>query len=225
MSEAIEKKEQLPYLLMDKLDDDLIKQELEGKLPTVLTYHFKDKGQEIWGLSKAGVDECKNSLAKRGEVIREIECSYTEDKDEFRFTSKAARFAISKEGQEIMLDTAIGFKCQSKYFAQNIKNKFAFEQGGIKSLRNACRRLIPMEIQQAIIEYARKEGKVKEVKENNIVDPIVECKKLYEQLNEKDQKDFKAIHKKDFWEMDKEELRNCYRVMNKQIKGYFEEKD
>ena len=63
----------LPFKLMDELDDELIVKELQGQLPEVLTYHFKDKGQEVWGLSKAGVDEATSELAKQGEVIRELE--------------------------------------------------------------------------------------------------------------------------------------------------------
>ena len=77
LPKQIEKDESLPFRIMDSLDDELIIQELEGRLPEILTYHFKDKGQEIWGLSKAGVDEAKGELGKQGECIRELEVTFT----------------------------------------------------------------------------------------------------------------------------------------------------
>ncbi len=154
----------LPFVLMDKLDDDLIIQELEGRLPDILTYHFQDKGQEIWGISKAGVDEAKGELAKQGEVIREMEVTYVDKDIEAMFNVKAGRYAISKDGREVLLDTAFGFKRQPKKTPKGYENPFWYEQGAIKACRNASMRLIPKSIQQAVIEYAKKNKKVKEVK-------------------------------------------------------------
>lgn len=156
----------LPFVLMDRLDDDLIIQELEGRLPQILTYHFSDKGQEIWGLSKMGVDEATNELAKKGEVIRELEMTFTDAKDEGLFQVRAGRYAINKEGREILLDTKFGFKRQSKKTSTGKDNAFWYEQGAIKAARNASMRLIPASIKEAVIQYAKEKGKVKEVKEN-----------------------------------------------------------
>ena len=155
-----------PFQIMDRLDDELIIQELEGRLPDVLTYHFEDKGKEIWGLSKAGVDECKTELAKKGEVIRELEVDWDDKEREAFFRVKVARYVIDKEGKEILLDTAMGFKRQPKHYATNDKfDPFWYEKGGIKACRNACMRLIPKTIQEAVIEYAKKGGKVKTIKD------------------------------------------------------------
>lgn len=163
--------ESLPFLLFDKLDDELILKELEGKLPDVLTYHFVDKGQEIWGLSKAGVDEATSELARsRGEVIRELEVHCEDKENEAMFTVKAGRFAVKADGTEVLLDTKFGFKRQAKRYPSGAENPFWFEQGSIKACRNACFRLLPKSVTQGIIEYARKQGKVQEVRPEPIAD-------------------------------------------------------
>ena len=154
----------LPFRLMDALDDQLIISELEGRMPEVLTYHFTDKGQEVWGLSKAGVDEATGELAKQGEVIRELELNFTDGEAEAFFTVRAGRFVISKEGKEILLDTKFGAKRQPKKTSKGNDNSFWYEQGCIKACRNASMRLIPKTIVQAVIDHAKSKGKVKEVK-------------------------------------------------------------
>ena len=153
-----------PFQIMDRLDDKQIVAELEGRLPEILTYHFKDKGQEVWGLSKRGVDEAKSELARKGEVIREMDFNWTNEKDEAYFVVKAGRYLINNEGQEVLLDTAYGTKRQPKNWKKDKPNPFWFEQGGMKASRNACSRLIPNKIKEAVIAYAKKEGKVQDVK-------------------------------------------------------------
>jgi hypothetical protein len=163
--QALQKRDDsLPFKLMDALDDQLIIAELEGRMPEVLTYHFSDKGQEVWGLSKAGVDEATGELAKQGEVIRELELTFVDGKEEAYFTVKAGRYVISKGGQEVLLDTKFGTKRQPKKTPRGNDNSFWYEQGSIKACRNASMRLIPKTIVQAVIENAKKVGKVKEVK-------------------------------------------------------------
>jgi len=175
--EALVKRDDFtPFLLFDRLDDELIIRELEGQLPDVLTYHFKDEtGKEVWGISKAGVDEAKAELGKRGgEVIREMEVTHSDKEDEAYFTVKAGRYVVSKEGKEVLLDTAFGFKRQPKKTPKGKLNPFWFEQGAIKAARNASSRLIPKSIIQGIIELGKASGKVKEARpqeENGAVAP------------------------------------------------------
>ena len=163
--EALVKRDDFtPFLLFDRLDDELIIKELEGQLPDVLTYHFKDEtGKEVWGISKAGVDEAKAELGKRGgEVIREMEVMHRDTDEEAYFTVKAGRYVVSKEGKEVLLDTAFGFKRQPKKTPKGRPNPFWFEQGAIKAARNASSRLIPKSVIQGIIELGKASGKVKE---------------------------------------------------------------
>ena len=157
--------ESLPFKLMDALDDQLIIAELEGRMPEILTYHFNDGSKEVWGLSKAGVDEATGELARQGEVIREMELLFEDGVDESFFQVKAGRYAISKDGKEVLLDTKFGVKRQAKLTPKGNPNTFWYEQGAIKACRNASMRLIPKTIVQAVIENAKKKGKVKEVKQ------------------------------------------------------------
>lgn len=158
----------LPFVIMDAMDDALIIAELEGRLPDILTYHFEGKNEKgevtvIWGLSKIGVDEATSELAKGGEVIRELELIFMDGKDEGFFQVKSGRYAVMKDGTEVLLDTKIGAKRQTKKYKNGSDNPFWYEQGAMKAARNAAMRLIPANIKQGVIEYAKKAGRVKDV--------------------------------------------------------------
>ena len=108
-----------PFQLMDRMDEDALRKELDGVASTDLVYVVKDSGQEIVGLSKTGVDECCMALVSQGQVIREEDLQYEvigegEDREAL-FKAKAARFAVSPTGQEVRLDQVIGVKRQPLY--------------------------------------------------------------------------------------------------------------
>src|SRR5580765_528839 len=91
-----------PFQLMDRLDEEALRKELEGVAGTDLVYVVKEGGQEVVGLSKTGVDECCLALVAQGQVIREEDLQYEvvgdgEDREAL-FKVKAARFAVSPEG-------------------------------------------------------------------------------------------------------------------------------
>ena len=103
-----------PFQLMDRLDEDALRREMEGVASTDLVYDVKEGGQEVVGLSKTGVDECCMALVSQGQVIREEDLTYDvigegEDREAL-FKVKAARFAVSPEGAEVRLDQVIGVK-------------------------------------------------------------------------------------------------------------------
>jgi len=109
-----------PFQLMDRLDEEALRKELEGVAGTDLVYVVKEGGQEVVGLSKTGVDECCLALVAQGQVIREEDLQYEvigdgEDREAL-FKVKAARFAVSPAGQEVRLDQVIGVKRQALYF-------------------------------------------------------------------------------------------------------------
>jgi hypothetical protein len=109
-----------PFQLMDRLDEDALRREMEGVASTDLVYVVKEGGQEVVGLSKTGVDECCMALVSQGQVIREEDLSYDvigegEDREAL-FKVKAARFAVSPEGAEVRLDQVIGVKRQALYY-------------------------------------------------------------------------------------------------------------
>src|SRR3954452_11170489 len=108
-----------PFQLMDRMDEEALRKELEGVAAQDLVYVVKEGGQEVVGLSKTGVDECCMALVAQGQVIREEDLQYEvigEDEDrEALFKVKAARFAVSPEGKEVRLDQVIGVKRQALY--------------------------------------------------------------------------------------------------------------
>jgi hypothetical protein len=105
-----------PFQLMDRLDEEALRKELDGVATTDLVYVVKEGGQEVVGLSKTGVDECCMALVAQGQVIREEELQHEvigegEDREAL-FKVRAARFAVSPAGQEVRLDQVIGVKRQ-----------------------------------------------------------------------------------------------------------------
>jgi hypothetical protein len=108
-----------PFQLMDRLDEEALRQELEGVPGSDLVYVVREGGHEVVGLSKQGVDECCMALVAQGQVIREEELEYEvlgegEDREAL-FKVRAARYAVSPEGQEVKLDQVIGVKRQPLY--------------------------------------------------------------------------------------------------------------
>jgi hypothetical protein len=109
-----------PFQLMDRLDEEALRKELEGVAGTELVYVVKEGGQEVVGLSKTGVDECCLALVAQGQVIREEDLQYEVvgegEEREALFKVKAARFAVSPAGQEVRLDQVIGVKRQALFY-------------------------------------------------------------------------------------------------------------
>jgi hypothetical protein len=109
-----------PFQLMDRMDEEALRRELDGVASTDLVYVVKESGQEVVGLSKTGVDECCMALVSQGQVIREENLQYEligegEDREAL-FKVRAARFAVSPAGQEVRLDQVIGVKRQPLYY-------------------------------------------------------------------------------------------------------------
>jgi hypothetical protein len=109
-----------PFQLMDRLDEEALRKELEGIASDELVYVVKENGQEVVGLSKVGVDECCMVLVAQGMVIREEELAYEilgdGEQQEALFKVRAARFAVSPTGAEVRLDQVIGVKRQPLYY-------------------------------------------------------------------------------------------------------------
>jgi hypothetical protein len=109
-----------PFQIMDRLDEEALRKELEGVASTDLVYMVREGSQEVVGLSKSGVDECCMALVSQGQVIREEDLQYelmgdAEDREAL-FKVKAARFAISPAGEDVRLDQVIGVKRQPLYY-------------------------------------------------------------------------------------------------------------
>lgn len=164
------------YQVLDGLDDELIKAELENRITEVWVYSFKQDGKPITGLSKVGVDAACTEMAKSGHIIEESPVQYTIDPTDdgyVLFTVTASRVLVNLEtGQRTVLETVNGTKRQAvKMFTKKkgmVADPFWFEKGAMKAVRNARSRLIPEEVKSTIIALAKEGGKVKHITKNDV---------------------------------------------------------
>ena len=108
-----------PFQIMDRMDEEALRHELEGVPSTELVYVVREGGQEVIGLSKSGVDECCIALVSQGQVIREesLDCELIgegEDREAL-FKVMAARYAVHPDKGEVRLDQVIGVKRQALF--------------------------------------------------------------------------------------------------------------
>lgn len=161
------------FVAMDRLDDEQIIAEMRGLSLNEYVYEFEESGQKVRGLSKAGTDDASRLMAiKYGEILREVEVTLEMQDEEYGyFKAKVTRFVIGADGVERELESAIGQKRQGKFIIRRDgsnggPNRFWYEQGGQKALRNAKQKLMPEPLKQAIIQEYINAGKVRR-------DPVV----------------------------------------------------
>lgn len=177
MSEAIAVREEVNvFALFDKLDDELILAELENRVANTWCYHFSQQGQEVWGLSKKGVDQALMELEKQGLVYDEpivtIQADPT-DPEYVLFFSNIRKFRYDREYRKIDMGSVSGYKRQCVKMKNGTDDPFWFEKGAAKATRNAKSRTIPIEIETKIIALAKREGKVKTVEEEPEADGLI----------------------------------------------------
>lgn len=159
----------------DELDDSLVLAEVDKKVGEVWVYRFNQKGHDIWGLAKEGVDQCAIAMGNKGIALREGKVTFEMDPtspEHVIFTAVVSKHLVDKAGQEAMVEQTIGVKRQSlmrKITKQDgyemVSNEFWAEQGAMKAIRNAKMRLIPEEIKSLVIANAKKsKGKVRSFK-------------------------------------------------------------
>lgn len=170
--EALTVKDRNPYSIMDSLDDEIIKAELENRVVKTWVYSFSSEGREQTGLSKVGVDACCTEMAKQGNVIREGAITFTPDptnKEYVLFQGMATRYVVNADGKEIKMEEVNGTKRQCIMMRRKDKSieedPFWYEKGAMKAIRNARARLIPEEVKSKIIAFAKEKGRVKNIDE------------------------------------------------------------
>ena len=156
--------------VIEELEDTAIVARINGQITAEWVYRFPVKGQEVVGLSVDGVEAAARECAKLGEAIREIDVRLEyEDEHEARFVARAGRYAVSKDGQEILLDVAIRAKRQPKMMKLRDGgtqfNEFWYEVGVTKAVRNAKEALLPEAVKVTIMAEAEKAGRVRRVNE------------------------------------------------------------
>ncbi len=128
-------------------------------------YSFRVKGQQVEGVSIDGVRDAARALSTKGEAIRELWARMErEDEREAHFLACSARFAISPNGQEICMDTAIRAKRQPKWGKVHDPKPGQpteyfidawFEIGIAKAARNATEALLPEQLKEWLKAKAR----------------------------------------------------------------------
>lgn len=159
----------LPFVLMDRMDDKLILEEIEGRISDTWVYHFEQGGKQVWGLSKVGIDQCSREMAKSGEVMRVMEesimpCPMSDE--HVIFKAKVARIAVKSDGTQIELDNTVGTKRQwirMMSYGKVIDDPFFIEKGMSKAIRNAKAALTTDELKAKIIAKAKEERRVKKI--------------------------------------------------------------
>lgn len=163
------------FARFEEIDDKIILNELENQVVDTWCYHFVQDGHHIWGLGKVGIDACAKKLGEKGIALREDSIDFKVDPtnpEYVLFTAKVSRHVVSKDGLEAAVESAIGTKRQwiklrrrgaAEGEKKIVDNKFWFEQGSIKALRNAKSRLIPDDIKTKVITFAKQKGKVREI--------------------------------------------------------------
>jgi hypothetical protein len=167
------------FAIMDKLDDEIILAELENRVVSTWVYSFPGQdGKTQTGLSKRGVDEACTEMAKKGHVIEEDSIEYSPcpiSGEHVLFKAQVRRVLINKDGSRVPMETVFGTKRQwikeQRKDKSIFDDKFWFEKGAAKALRNARSRLIPAEIQATIISLAKSSGKVKNIVTNGVATP------------------------------------------------------
>ncbi len=158
-----------PFQLMDRLDEEAFRRELDGVPSDELVYVVRQAGRGVIGLSKTGVDQCCLSLVAQGQVIREEDLQYEiigeGELREALFKVKAARYAVSPDGREVRLDQVIGVKRQALYHADKL-NPHWYEAGAMKAARNARFRLVPGGVRAQVIAGARRSGQARVIEDS-----------------------------------------------------------
>ena len=160
------------FELMDEEDEELIVQELAGKMLDIYVYHIFDeeRGIDAYGLSAPGVDDACRYMAERGEFIRvEDMPQIFADEEGCLANVIAKRYIRDKDGNLICADSALGTKYEPRVKKKRDGtpwvDKFYREVAVSKAQRNAKAKLIPENIKITLIEkYKRVKGKVKEIK-------------------------------------------------------------
>lgn len=154
--------------VFDDAEDDEIVSALSGQITRSWVYEFPMDGETKRGISAVGVEEASGEMAKHGEAIRVIDLKIEyEDEEEARFLVQAGRYAISADGREALLDVTIRGKRQSKKETRRnggvVVDKFWYEKGVTKAVRNAKLALLPEYAKTHILAEAVKAGKVRQV--------------------------------------------------------------
>jgi hypothetical protein len=152
------------YQYFEKLDEQSVRDEVQGIWAKTLVYQFKEKGRTVTGLSIRGVEEAARFLVRHGYDIVCDKAVVEETNTEYRSSCKVT-YTVPNGRQMV----TYGYSRTLKAYSNGSSNEFAYIQALSKAQRNALRTVIPEKIMSTLIErFLRDTDKVKQVEENNI---------------------------------------------------------
>jgi len=163
-----DQQEGLALITFDSLDDEIVVAELQGRAVSTWAYSFSQDGQQVTGLSIAGVEQACRESGRHGEAIRITRHDWRETDDAYYGTVEAGRYLVADDGREVLIDTALGSKREGKLKWSKNKNRwytdqFAFEKALSKAARNAKGKLLDDKLKARVIAMAAKAGQVRQV--------------------------------------------------------------
>jgi len=152
---SLAERNQEPYVVMDKMDESEIIEELKGAYLEGMVYEYKIAGRTVTGVSYMGIKEIAYQLPLRSgrEISTELISVHESD----------THWTVVMRGIHEGIGSRIGTVVQAKNHASGKPNPFAYTIAFSKAQRNAIRAVLPeLSIQQFIAE-ARSSGKIKDV--------------------------------------------------------------
>lgn len=155
------------YRAMDRADEELILDELQGKPLEVYVYDFGTGKKRVTDLTVAGVNEAVRLLNERGGSAIRISSQqpvveeFTEDGKRYVRVMVYAEDGRGSHGAWGVATEPLHMEMKN---GEKSWDKFAATKALNKAERNAKKKMIPEEFRQTIIATARQEGKVKELK-------------------------------------------------------------
>lgn len=203
------------YRAMDRADEELILDELQGRALAVMVYSFNQGGQKITDLSYAGVSEAVRTINARGfgkikvadspPLISEVRedgidyyrvMAYAVDE-----ATGAGRWGTAVEPKQMKLKdrTARAKRDAGEQVTDDgrVWDKFALTKALNKAQRNAMRDLIPLEFRQTIIaQYLGDKDKVRHIRAGGDPEPLAELPApLTDERAEQQREECRAIYK------------------------------
>jgi hypothetical protein len=134
------------FELMEQKDEQQILAELQGAYLDKFVYSFKQGGQEVVGISWAGIKEIAYRI---GEIDTVIE-KYEETDEAYIFIVKATHKGVGSR---------LGVSQQAKHYGNGKPDPFALQKALSKAQRNAIRGVIPEATLEQYLTQFRKQDK------------------------------------------------------------------
>jgi len=151
-------------VIFDRLDNDVIIAQLQGRSVTTWAYTFQQEGKKLSGLSVTGIEECSRLAAMRGEALRVLTFRLEDQGEAYFAMVECGRFAVREGGEAVLLDTALGTKREMKVKVRRSGGYYtdgnAADVAMSKAARNAKAKLLDPQLKEQVMAAALETGRV-----------------------------------------------------------------